>query len=294
MNALANLYRDLRDRRLLPVVVILAVAIVAVPLLLRQGFEEPATGVGGSARVAPGAADAALAELDPAIVSQAPELRAFRKRLASFQSTNPFHQEVLVQPDAEADAAADALPTGELPLTGGSVTDPVPTDLPTDTGEIPGDPPLTDPPPTDAPPVDDGGLILYTTRVDVRVGAVGDTEVQEDVEEFSYLPDVQHPVVQYLFGDFDLTSASFVVSPSVLSTEGDGKCAPSRQSCQFLLLDVGEEQTFEYDDGTRYGLELLGVNLHQEGVQGEDLPEGTGRTGDVRASRTLEALRARP
>ena len=38
---LRDLYRDLRDRRLLPVVIALAVAIVAVPFLLGGGGSDP-------------------------------------------------------------------------------------------------------------------------------------------------------------------------------------------------------------------------------------------------------------
>lgn len=294
--SLSNLYRDLRDRRLLPVVLLLVVAILAVPLLLRQGSEPlPALGAAG---VDENAGGVTMAELDPAIVSQTPELRAFRERLASFQSSNPFNQVVPKAPDTEEVAASEALPTEESPVAAGSVTEPVPTDIPTDSGEIPGDPPLTDPPPTDEtpveddPPAEDGELTLFTTQIDVRVGPVGATEVQQDVREFAFLPDIEQPVVEFLFGDFDLTSASFVVSPSVISTAGEGKCAPTRQSCQFLLLEVGEEQTFEYEDGRQYRLELLDVNLHQEAVAEENLPDGASRT-DFSAARTADLLRGK-
>ena len=48
---------------------------------------------------------------------------------------------------------------------------------------------------------------------------------------------------------------------------------PSPQDCQFLQLDVGEEQRFVYDDGLTYRLELLEVNLHEDRYE-DGLPVG--------------------
>lgn len=289
-DALGNLYRDLRDRRLLPVVLLLIVAIAAVPLLMRDGGEEPISRGSTGDNGLPGGQPS---QLDPVVVTQAPELRAFRQRLASFQSTNPFDQ--VVPPPASAADEAAATETGDdLGITGGTPTDPSSAELPIDPLPVDPatvDPPATDTPPADVPPAGDDGVIFYSTRVDVRVGAIGQSEVLEDVKEFSFLPDNQRPVVEYLLGDLDLTSASFVVSPSVDSTEGDGECAPSPGACEFLLLDVGEEQSFVYEDGVRYRLKLLAVHLHEIPQQKSDLPEGAGRVGDVAAARTPAVLR---
>ncbi len=137
-----------------------------------------------------------------------------------------------------------------------------------------------DPTPVDPTPVDPGGgVTLVTTRIDVRVGPVGDTKVLRDVKFLDFLPDKKTPVLEYLQSDFDLSNAVFIVSPFVLSSEGDGKCAPTPQDCQFVQLQKGDTHAFQYDDGERYTLTLLDVNLHEEPIE-QGAPEATGRQPD--------------
>jgi hypothetical protein len=42
----------------------------------------------------------------------------------------------------------------------------------------------------------------------------------------------------------DLKEASFIVSSSVTSASGEGKCSPKRSQCEFLILKEGEAQRF--------------------------------------------------
>ena len=139
-------------------------------------------------------------------------------------------------------------------------------------------------------PVEEPVTTLYTTRIDVRVGPVGDTRVLEGVRELAYLPDRQTPVIQYLLSDLDLTDASFVVSPAVVGTEGEGKCQPTPQACQFLLLEVGEEQSLEYEDGTIYRLKLTGVTLHEAPFENADETNGAERNSSFAVGRSVAAL----
>ncbi len=84
---LRDLYRDLRDRRLLPVVIALAVAIVAVPFLLGGGGSDP---VSPSVPAATSEAGAGGADpLSPVVLADVPGLRDYRKRLDEFQSRDP-------------------------------------------------------------------------------------------------------------------------------------------------------------------------------------------------------------
>ncbi len=83
----------------------------------------------------------------------------------------------------------------------------------------------------------------------------------KDVEALSLLPGKKQPVVQYINSDPKAKKAGFVVSPSVLSSEGDGKCAPGRDDCQYLSMKVGDLQKFEYGDKPEtYRLELLAIH----------------------------------
>ena len=84
---LADLYYDLRDRRLLPLIALVLVAIVAVPILMGSDSESVAPPVGGGALEAPSAQTSSLT-----VVEATPGLRDYRKRLADRSPTNPFKQ----------------------------------------------------------------------------------------------------------------------------------------------------------------------------------------------------------
>jgi hypothetical protein len=86
---LEDLYFDLRDRRLLPLVALALVAIVAVPILLSGGGKEtpgPTAPAAGSNPV-PASQAASLT-----VVRANPGLRDYRKRLRGRKPTDPFKQ----------------------------------------------------------------------------------------------------------------------------------------------------------------------------------------------------------
>src|SRR5690348_17323257 len=89
---LVDLYWDLRDRHLLPVVGLVLVAIVAVPFLLSESNEEapaPVVPSGGAPSPEPiaGASGSRLT-----VVQSEPGLRAYKKRLKDDSPTDPFKQ----------------------------------------------------------------------------------------------------------------------------------------------------------------------------------------------------------
>src|ERR671916_709972 len=85
----ADLYRDLRDRRLLPLVALLVIAIIAVPIALSASGGAPATTATPAAEIVP--ADAP--EAQAAVLAENPGLRDYRKRLDALKSQNPFEQQ---------------------------------------------------------------------------------------------------------------------------------------------------------------------------------------------------------
>lgn len=89
---LVDLYHDLRDRRLLPLVVLLLVTIVAAPILLSEkGDDKPtdATLPPAPVQTSPGAASEGS---KLAVVKVDPGIRNPRKRLAGRQAKDPFVQ----------------------------------------------------------------------------------------------------------------------------------------------------------------------------------------------------------
>jgi hypothetical protein len=284
MSFFRNLFNDMRERHLLPVVALLVVALIAVPILMGGGSDEeaPPPPSATSASVAP------PLETDPVVLASEPELRAFKERLADFQTTNPFNQHFKPEEEAESsNSASEALPTDSVT---GTTTDPGATDpgdippLPVDPGD-PGNPGDPGDGGGGNPGGGDGGVTLITTRIDVRVGPVGNTKVVKDVQFMDFLPERKTPVVQYLQGDFDETNAVFIVSSFVLNTEGDGKCAPSPRQCEFLEMQVGDTQSFQYSDGKRYMLTLLDSFVHEEPAD-EAIPDDAGRVPDYAVKST--------
>jgi hypothetical protein len=293
---LSNLFADLRARKLLPVVGILVVCVFAAPFLLGGGG-----GDGGSPP--PPVATAATTggvpgiETSPVVIASPAELRNYHKRLDTFNARNPFHQDLNGAgggnggQSATAAVATDSATSGQVPPTStspGASTDPIAPTAPGPTAPLGTDP--TTPADTTTPadsttPSDSGSTTtkLISIRIDVRAGQVGKTKRIDDVRALDFLPDPQHPVVEFIGGDFSLTKAAFVVSSGVTSTDGDGKCAPSPDNCQFLMLKVGDQQAFTYRD-ERYRLKLAHVNRHETDVTGSDPGTGTsagGGTGKV-------------
>ena len=87
-----DLYLDLRDKRLLPVVALLLVMLIAIPFLLGGSTEEPLSApVSGSAS----AADIESAvQLAPFVTSEVTGIREFDERLSDFTRRNPFKQQL--------------------------------------------------------------------------------------------------------------------------------------------------------------------------------------------------------
>lgn len=274
---LRDVYRDLRDRRLLPVAVLLIVAIILVPFLIK-GPEPTITAV-DVGQVSP--PTAASPELEPVVLSDLPTLRDPKKRLKSYLKKNPFEQQpppsVAAPTGAGLSEGVQSVPTqGDVtPDTGGADAS-TPTSTPVDPAPS-SSPPAADPPASEAPltpeapdPVEtpkprvrvEPKLVFYT--VDVKAGPVGNARVMENVKSGEFLPNEEHPVAQYLLGEADETSASFAVSPAVLASEGDGKCIPARIRCEFLTLAEGEEQRLTYGaDGRIYRIKLIDVVRHE-------------------------------
>lgn len=267
---LKNVFRDLRERRLLPLVIVLIAAIVAVPLLLSAGSEAPPV-TQGTLSSAESAQLSGGAEITDAVVlAEVPGIRNYRKRLDSFHEQNPFEQQLTGVPKAVADAqakaeaeatdAVDGATTGGSEsggATGGSTTDDAATG--TDPGTA-----------TTDVPKSTKKTFGYFWTIDAKAGVVGEAKEKNGVEMLDFLPGESHPVVQFIRGVGE-TSAVFVVSRSVGDTHGDGKCRPRPDDCQFLALDVGESRTLEYEpDGLQYKIKLTGVHLERREIDAKD------------------------
>ncbi len=268
-----DLYRDMRDRRLLLPALALVVAIIAVPLLLTTPKESPPS---AAAVAAPEGADA----VSPAVLTEQPVgVRDYRERLDQLKSKNPFADDFSF-PD-EGQATTDPVAVDSGPGSTGPTTTDVPSTPPTDTGST-----------TTTPPADvgsDGGtgdsddreLLLIEPRIDVRGGPVGERKRIKDVAPGDLVPSSRHaPIAMFVAASANLADVTFVVSQDVTETDGDGKCRPRANHCEFLTLREDEKRYFTFGpDARRYSLKITDIRekvVDRRKVEGADAPSGTG------------------
>jgi hypothetical protein len=228
----ADLYADLRDRRLLPLVALLLVAIFAVPFLL--GDEEKET--------PPPPVPIAGGKTSPAsfsVVPADPGLREIGKRLGHRKVRDPFR----VPDGGRTDSRAPAGEPQEEP--GGEVEPPAPVE---------------------PPAVEQTTNIVVQSDVtefgvNLVSGFVGEFEKEQPhVPEMTPLPNKQNPVVTFIGLNSERDGAIFLLSSDVTAYYGKGTCVDDKQSCQMLELKPGKSATLAVGFGeTRFKVQLKGI-----------------------------------
>ena len=233
---LADVYYDLRERRLLPLVALVAVAILAVPFLLGDSEEAAELEVTGEPTLT--------------VVQAKPGLRDYRQRLRGRTPTNPFKQKYTsLPPGAELESTVDTSPT----VSGGSGdTSEVTVTDEGDDGTVEIDEP-DGTPAAPSPPASGGGNRggsaptggqFYAYRPDIRFGLAGSGELRtyEDLPIASLLPK-ENPVLFFIGSTETGDRVVFDVSSEVVFVKGEGKCIGGRQSCGLLFMRAGEAVT---------------------------------------------------
>jgi len=261
---LSDLYYDLRERRLLPLVALILVAIAAAPILLGgdSGEPEPVTPPNAVAGVSSAPAGQSLT-----VVQARPGLRNYKKRLAHRSPTDPFEQRFDgpqvqgAQLNEPASTSPTTSPTSEP--SGGSAASPSapssdPVESPSGGGNGSGDP---------VPP---GGLTFYTfavnlqiTRAETRKDGTVDKDgptVRKEVSPPTALPGDKAQVVTYMGTSSKTHKPLFLISPKVQSVFGEGKCIAGEERCQLIELEPGFPEVFVYGENqVRYKINVLKV-----------------------------------
>jgi hypothetical protein len=261
-SVLADLYYDLRDRRLLPLLALILVAIVAAPILLKDDRAE----VTPQPSVTGGIETEQSSERTLTVVKAAPGLRNYKKRLARRKPTNPFKQRfvapVLAGSELNEQTATASSETGSSEggsSEGGSTA----TTQPSTGGSSGGQD-------ADGNGVPDGAsLIAYVVDLQItkiRTKPDGSTEkvgpkLHEGVKAPAALPGEKTPVVTYLgLGAKEPRLPLFLVSPDVTAVSGEGECISGTSSCQLIALEKGFPVTFVYgENNVRYKINLVDI-----------------------------------
>ncbi len=271
----SDLYYDLRDRRLLPLVAFVLVAIVAVPFLLFGGSNES-----GPPRIEPPVDDSAnVSQLT--VVKATPGLRDYRKRLQTRSAKDPFKGPA---PKANVSAAelgtegdngfesseVTSSSTSTTTSSGGTTTETTKTTK--DDGVVTTETETK----TETEESDSGGegkpgeITLFAFAVDVRIKKTttepdgstrsSDPETRSRVLSPAPLPGEKTQVVTYAGISPKTKNALFLVSDEVTSIFGEAKCLSGDQTCQLVEVEKGMPLTFVYGPGgARYKITVLKI-----------------------------------
>jgi hypothetical protein len=243
MNAVRGLLRDLVDRRLWPVAVLLLAAAVAVPIYL-----------GKSSGPSDAPPPVAPSNQDAKVSKAAVKLEDGTSESDGVGSVrNPFKQQHVPKSTTSTDTGTT--PTDQTPAGGsGSGSTPTDTGTGTNTGGGSGTPTDTK---TDTSQKD--ALDIY--HLTLRFGKAGSLKTIHDVARLSPLPSADNPFFVYTGVLKDGKTAVFLLSSDAEAT-GDGHCRPSANNCQTIEVKQGDTEFFDLKvDGQdlQYQLDVLTV-----------------------------------
>jgi hypothetical protein len=262
-----DLYEDLRDRRLLPLVALVLVAIIAVPFLLSSGSEpKPVT-----VKPAPKPAGASASALT--VVRSTPGIRDYRKRLRGRTPTDPFKQP----------SSAQNLEGAQLGTTGNNgfeqsevttTTTSSGTTVTKETTKSKGGEKTTTKTETEVivPGHEEGGgnggggsgqpteqINLYSFAVDVKLTRIEEdpeshkttkkTQTRKEILPPAALPGEKEQAVTYMGISPKTKNPLLLVSDAVTSVFGEATCLSGESKCQLLEVETGMPMTFVLGDG---------------------------------------------
>ncbi|HEX3240139.1 MAG TPA: hypothetical protein VHR18_08405 [Solirubrobacterales bacterium] len=246
--AVSDVYRDLRDRRLLPLVALLLVAIVAVPILLSESneseVEPPVSANAGAA----GASKSSSRAATIVVSRSAPGLRDYEDRLDHRTPSDPFKPRYEVKSSEAGSASSNSTGSGE---EGGSESGGEGSGG-TTTGST------------------TRRIIYFSWVIDARVTPVSSNGVPSETEPtvrhqlpvLSTLPGRKTPALTFVQTSGDGEKALMLVNPNVRGSFGEGVCVSGGETCQMLALKVGQPQTIVYGGNERvFRIEILKIDL---------------------------------
>ena len=281
---LADLYYDLRDRRLLPLVALVVVAIAAVPFLLGRGGEEvnlPAPGGGALSEL--GSATGKTSKLT--VVEATPGLRDYRKRLSERTPVNPFKQRYTALPESArvqssgSGSEATGNESGTVTVTESGTTETPGGGSPGGSGAGSGS--------GSGSGGGSGPPKLIQFVVDVQIShmeatanggqTMSELEVRRQVRPLTQLPGKEKPVVTTMGINLHNGKVFFLVSNDVKSLDGDFTCVTRTPTgtCELLEIQPGMQLEAAYgSEKVLYRIKVTKIDVVSDG-----------RAGDRRSSR---------
>lgn len=256
MSSVQNVWRQLVQRRLWPVAVLLLAGLAAVPVLMAKDPEP----VAATPQPKVETGDNELAEQP--IVS--PDTEVDVRRVVIGKRKNPFAMPEKDDPTETTDKASDSTVKvsesggGDKSSSGdGSSSGGGSSDTPASSAPAPAPAPPADPTPAPKP------KSYAVHELTVRFGS-GDSLERRDLKRLQPLPSAEHPVLIYMGVLKDGKTAVFLVDDGVTPV-GDGECRPSPEACETIRMKAGETEFLDVKDATgavtdQYQLDLIKIH----------------------------------
>jgi hypothetical protein len=255
MNKLVlEIWHDLRAKRLWPVALVLVVALVAVPTVLKKSS-------GSSTPDTPAVTPSTGADNASKAVVVADKSTNDNSTLGVFNKKDPFKPDraVLVAAHPKPPAQPNNSSQGSSPSgSGGGST---PSSGGNSGGGSTGG---SSPAPQVTKPQAPKGPFAYT--VDVKFGKRGLTRLHHNVQKLDILPNQNNPLLVFMGVNTAGDTAVFLTDTS-LKAAGEGSCKPSGATCSFLYLKLDKDKNTEDlsalaadGTGTEYTLTLVAIH----------------------------------
>jgi hypothetical protein len=248
MSVLSNMIKELRERKLWPIAIVLIVALVAVPLLLSK--KAPTNLVTQPTGGLPYSTGTAL----PAISVQTKQADS---KLAG-RGRNPFTPQggtgtttattttspVVSTPSTGVSGATGSTGSSTVSSGGGSTTGTPVTGSPVTTSPATTPGPTTTPatPAKPAPPAPNGLTAKQSYQVSLAITTSGGgLNTIDPLERLSVLPNPQQPLLVELGVLQDTKRVLFAVEPGA-AVSGPGTCTPGPIDCEILSLAPGKTE----------------------------------------------------
>lgn len=297
-----DLWHDLREKRLWPVAAGLVLAILVVPIALSKSSSQPSTPA--APPVAQKAAHLPAVSLDQNSVASS--------HLDVFKERNPFKDlsDKVAAPGTTGTApTSGAVPLGSAVASnvnaansansgsggggssssssgssgGGSSSS---SSSPSNGGSGGGSPASSGSNSKPARPSAYGWV--YTA--DVRFGKVGHVHTYNGVQQLALLPPDSKSSVLSFYGVKGGAKAAIFFNYKGMSAAGEGKCS---DSCGFVSLKVGQEETFTAGSNTAYTLKLLALHtrpISKKQAMGDTTPDTNVKAASKKKDKTLLSL----
>jgi hypothetical protein len=265
--ALEDLYQDLRDRRLLPLIALILVAIVATPFLLGGGSDEEEVAPGADVPLEASTSSASGTSLP--VVQAQPGLRDYRKRLRHRRAHDPFKPQYTgpvlagTQLGGSSETTTITSETTTSESSGSATVESTPAPVPSPSGGSSGGAP--------AEPgkgngngnagggnAGNGQLTFYAFAIDVKITKTttepdGKKSKPEETERDrvlapTALPGEKTQVVTYMGISPKTKKPLLLVSEEVESVFGETDCLAGSGRCQLIEVEPKMPVTFVYGE----------------------------------------------